>query len=138
MSKKNKSQKVKAKDQPHSIPTTAPSQEKPQNDLPTPPYDKPEAFSETDFPPLPHSPVTEAVPKLGNRHGTQDLDETAGEVGSLAKGSASGLKPSDVTDTGKKEDDKGSLQIKIHLDLHAQVKLELDARVYGDIVIGLL
>ncbi|KAJ5992200.1 hypothetical protein N7451_007924 [Penicillium sp. IBT 35674x] len=39
---------------------------------------------------------------------------------------------------GKEEDDKGSLQIKIHLDLHAKVRLELDADLYGDIVIGLL
>ncbi|CRL29417.1 unnamed protein product [Penicillium camemberti] len=36
------------------------------------------------------------------------------------------------------EDDKGSLQIKIHLNLHAKIKLELDAQIYGDIVIGLL
>jgi hypothetical protein len=37
-----------------------------------------------------------------------------------------------------KEDDKGSLSIKIHLDLHAKVRLDLEADLYGDIVIGLL
>lgn len=40
-------------------------------------------------------------------------------------------------DSGK-EEDKGSLNIKIHLDLHAKVKLDLEADLYGDIVIGLL
>lgn len=38
----------------------------------------------------------------------------------------------------KKDNDKGSLNIKIHLDLHAKVKLDLEADIYGDIVIGLL
>ncbi|KAJ5501854.1 hypothetical protein N7463_004728 [Penicillium fimorum] len=38
----------------------------------------------------------------------------------------------------KKDDDKGSLNIKIHLDLHAKVRLDLEADIYGDIVIGLL
>lgn len=37
----------------------------------------------------------------------------------------------------EKEDD-GSLNIKIHLDLHAKVRLDLEADLYGDIVIGLL
>lgn len=38
----------------------------------------------------------------------------------------------------KKKEDNGSLNIKIHLDLHAKVKLDLEADLYGDIVIGLL
>jgi hypothetical protein len=37
---------------------------------------------------------------------------------------------------GKEE--KNSLQIKIHLNLHAKVRLDLDAKLYGDVVIGLL
>lgn len=45
-------------------------------------------------------------------------------------------------DKRRKEDsekeDKGSLNIRIHLDLHAKVKLDLEADLYGDIVIGLL
>ncbi|KAJ6191059.1 hypothetical protein N7519_001080 [Penicillium mononematosum] len=37
-----------------------------------------------------------------------------------------------------KEEEKGSLNIRIHLDLHAKVRLDLEADLYGDIVIGLL
>ncbi|PYH90160.1 hypothetical protein BO71DRAFT_402453 [Aspergillus ellipticus CBS 707.79] len=36
------------------------------------------------------------------------------------------------------QDEKESLKIRIHLNLHAKVKLDLDAQLYGDIVIGLL
>jgi hypothetical protein len=39
---------------------------------------------------------------------------------------------------GVKEDDKGSLKIRIHLDLRAKVKLDLEADLYGDIIIALL
>ncbi|RAK82586.1 uncharacterized protein BO72DRAFT_482230 [Aspergillus fijiensis CBS 313.89] len=38
----------------------------------------------------------------------------------------------------QEEDGKESLRIRIHLNLHAKVKLELDAQLYGDVVIGLL
>ncbi|CAG8356391.1 unnamed protein product [Penicillium salamii] len=133
MGKKTKAQKAKAKEPP-SIPTT--NQEQPPTDLPTPPYDK-SGFDETDFPPLPHSSITDAGPIQGGRKDSQEVDDTVGAVGDLAKGSAGGLQIPGKTDTGGK-DDKGSLQIKIHLNLHAKVKLELDAQVYGDIVIGLL
>ncbi|KAJ5168935.1 uncharacterized protein N7482_004529 [Penicillium canariense] len=37
-----------------------------------------------------------------------------------------------------KEGDDSSLKIKIRLDLHAKVRLELDAQIYGDITISLL
>jgi hypothetical protein len=30
------------------------------------------------------------------------------------------------------------LKIKIHLNIHAKVRLDLDAQIYGDVVIGLL
>lgn len=134
MAKKTKAQKAKA-NQPPSIPPT--SQEQSPTDLPTPPYDK-SSFNETDFPPLPHSPVlTDTNPITGGRREGQDVDETVGATGDLIKGSTAGLKAPGKTDTGGK-DDSSSLQIKIHLNLHAKVKLELDAQVYGDIVIGLL
>lgn len=38
----------------------------------------------------------------------------------------------------KEKEDDGNLNIKIHLDLHAKVRLDLEADLYGDIVIGLL
>jgi hypothetical protein len=106
------------------------------------PNDTTEGLSETDFPPLPNSPTAETVPTLGGRKGNSP-DDTVGGVGETAQSalpSTGGLSVPGVTDTGKKngEDDKGSLQIKIHLNLHAKVKLELDAQIYGDIVIGLL
>ncbi|RAH85586.1 hypothetical protein BO86DRAFT_436871 [Aspergillus japonicus CBS 114.51] len=47
----------------------------------------------------------------------------------------SGMKAPGAT---QEEDGKESLRIRIHLNLHAKVKLELDAQLYGDIVIGLL
>ena len=40
-------------------------------------------------------------------------------------------------DNEVKKDDNGSLNIRIRLDLHAKVKLDLEADLYGDIVIGL-
>lgn len=36
------------------------------------------------------------------------------------------------------QDEKSNLKISIHLNLRAKVKLDLDAQLYGDIVIGLL
>ncbi|KAJ5470063.1 hypothetical protein N7530_007420 [Penicillium desertorum] len=141
MTKKNKPQKAKSNNTPagsrpsHRMP--------PQNPHNAPlPNDTSEGLSETDFPPLPNSPAAETVPTLGGRKGNSP-DDTVGGVGETAKSalpSTGGLTVPGVTDTGKKngEDDKGSLQIKIHLNLHAKVKLELDAQIYGDIVIGLL
>ncbi|KAJ5155194.1 hypothetical protein N7492_007997 [Penicillium capsulatum] len=41
-----------------------------------------------------------------------------------------------VTKGGDEKD--SSLKIKIHLNLHAKVRLDLDAQIYGDVVIGLL
>ncbi|KAF4764536.1 hypothetical protein N7455_003910 [Penicillium solitum] len=130
MAKKNKSQKAKSDEKPSKGPQSS------HNITPN-------SSSETDFPPLPNSPTTESVPALGGRKGSNLADDPVGAVGETAQGalpSTSGLTVPGVTDTGKKdgEDDKGSLQIKIHLNLHAKIKLELDAQIYGDIVIGLL
>ncbi|KAJ9488750.1 hypothetical protein VN97_g4561 [Penicillium thymicola] len=127
MAKKNKSQKAKSDENPPTGP-------KPSHTI------TPNSSNETDLPPLPNSPTTESG--LGNRKGTP-ADDTTGAISDTAQGAlpkTGGLTIPGVTDTGKKEgeDDKGSLQIKIHLNLHAKVKLELDAQIYGDIVIGLL
>jgi hypothetical protein len=141
MTKKTKPQKAKS-----NKPPSSPGQSHrmlPGNPHHVPlPNDTTEGLSETDFPPLPNSPTAETVPTLGGRKGNSP-DDTAGGVGETAQSalpSTGGLSVPGVTDTGKKngEDDKGSLQIKIHLNLHAKVKLELDAQIYGDIVIGLL
>ena len=141
MTKKTKPQKAKSKKPPqapgssHSMP--------PENTYKVPISNNTcEGLSETDFPPLPNSPTSETVPALGGRKGNPP-DDTVGGIGDAAQSalpSTGGLSVPGITDTGKKngEDDKGSLQIKIHLNLHAKVKLELDAQIYGDIVIGLL
>lgn len=131
MAKKNKSQKAKSDEKPPKGPRLSHN---------ITPNDTTEGLSEADFPPLPNSPTTESVPALGGRKGNP-ADDTLGAVGETAAlPSTGGLTIPGVTDTGKKdgEDDKGSLQIKIHLNLHAKIKLELDAQIYGDIVIGLL
>jgi hypothetical protein len=47
-------------------------------------------------------------------------------------------KKKESTEVENEKDDKGSLNIRIHLDLHAKVRLDLEADLYGDIVIGLL
>ncbi|KAJ5497523.1 hypothetical protein N7463_009510 [Penicillium fimorum] len=129
MAKKNKSQKARSDEKPSTSPKSSHNV-------------TPNSSSETDFPPLPNSPTTESIPALGGRKGNP-ADDPVGAVGETAQGalpSTSGLTVPGVTDTGKKdgEDEKGSLQIKIHLNLHAKIKLELDAQIYGDIVIGLL
>lgn len=93
----------------------------------------------------------------GNRRGRQssasstsstDAIENLVKPETLANGGGELMTPAIARELAKKEkdkeikekgeDDKGSLQIKIHLDLHAKVRLDLDADLYGDIVIGLL
>lgn len=94
----------------------------------------PEAFANS-LPPSPQPSLTSAatdnLPK-GNRKD---------------KPSEDGKKSSDmVPNSGLQvpgaplhsDDEKSSLKIKIHLNLHAKVRLDLDAQVYGDVVIGLL
>ncbi|KAJ5540807.1 hypothetical protein N7494_005883 [Penicillium frequentans] len=85
-------------------------------------------------PPPPSAPTTDARPQ-GGRKGKAD-DEVTGKVGELADTVPNaGLM---IPGAPQQEDDKSSLKIKIHLNLHAKVRLELDAQIYGDIVIGLL
>ncbi|KAJ5090196.1 hypothetical protein N7532_008880 [Penicillium argentinense] len=89
-----------------------------------------------NLPPLPPSPApsTEVRPP-GNRKGNQDPASGATEqAGDLLDNA--GLQIPGVTKGGEEKD--GSLKIKIHLNLHAKVRLDLDAKLYGDIVIGLL
>ncbi|KAJ5941546.1 hypothetical protein N7516_001714 [Penicillium verrucosum] len=129
MAKKNKSQKAKSD-------KNSPTGPKPSQTI------TPNSSNETDLPPLPNSAPTDSATGLGNRKGNP-ADDTTGAISDTAAGtlpSTGGLTIPGETVTGKKEgeDDKGSLQIKIHLNLHAKVKLELDAQIYGDIVIGLL
>ncbi|KAJ5810769.1 hypothetical protein N7447_010285 [Penicillium robsamsonii] len=62
----------------------------------------------------------------------------ANEIPLVGPGAARELAQRKKDSEGKKDDDKGSLNIRIHLDLHAKVRLDLEADLYGDIVIGLL
>lgn len=97
-----------------------------------------------------------AAPALGNRRGRQNSDtsssssdpiESLVDPETLANGEGQLIGPAAARELDKKnnnnqlkkkEDENGSLNIKIHLDLHAKVKLDLEADLYGDIVIGLL
>ncbi|KAJ5756138.1 hypothetical protein N7533_005681 [Penicillium manginii] len=89
-----------------------------------------------NLPPLPSSPATTTRPE-GNRKAGQDpVGDATGQAGELADGLTSGLQIPGKTQGGDEKD--GSLRIKIHLNLHAKVRLDLDAQIYGDIVIGLL
>lgn len=97
---------------------------------------------------------SDVAPTLGkgNRRGRSSESSTSSsdplenlvKPETLANGGGDLITPAIARQLDKKqkeengEDDKGSLQIKIHLDLHAKVRLELDADLYGDIVIGLL
>ncbi|KAJ5768997.1 hypothetical protein N7520_003556 [Penicillium odoratum] len=88
----------------------------------------------------------------GNRRGRQSSESSTSSSDplenlvnpeTLANGGGELMTPAIARELDKKkkkddEDDKGSLQIKIHLDLHAKIRLDLDADLYGDIVIGLL
>lgn len=95
--------------------------------------DTPEQTLANSLPP-PSAPTTDARPQ-GGRKGKAD-DEVTGKVGELADTVPNaGLM---IPGAPQQEDDKSSLKIKIHLNLHAKVRLELDAQIYGDIVIGLL
>jgi hypothetical protein len=123
---------------------------KPKNNQPPPPIDPPNhdqppettqsptdtlpmGLSETDFPPLPHSPIT------GNRQARDD-DNILGTAGDATKELLpnDGMQVPGVTAGTPGKEEKNSLQIKIHLNLHAKVRLDLDAKLYGDVVIGLL
>ncbi|KAJ5102653.1 hypothetical protein N7532_003182 [Penicillium argentinense] len=101
--------------------------------------------------------LSSAAPPLGkgNRRGRQGSESSSSSTDpieslvdpeTLANGEGQLIGPAAARELDKKnkkheeveKDDKGSLNIKIHLDLHAKVKLDLEADLYGDIVIGLL
>lgn len=110
--------------------------------------------------------VTEANPKVdrcsnaaptlgkGNRRGRQNSEsstsssdpiESLVDPETLANGEGQLIGPAAARELDKRskknneeKEDDGSLNIRIHLDLHAKVRLDLDADLYGDIVIGLL
>ncbi|RWQ96410.1 hypothetical protein C8Q69DRAFT_444149 [Paecilomyces variotii] len=81
--------------------------------------------------------LNDTLPK-GDRkkRNSQDSNDSAegNEVATLADKATGKNVSTTKDDDGKKE----SLNIKIHLDLKVKVKLELDAEIYGDVVIGLL
>ncbi|KAJ5294201.1 hypothetical protein PENANT_c028G07767 [Penicillium antarcticum] len=100
------------------------------------------------------APITGA----GNRRGRQNSDDSTASDATdpiqdlvnpqtLAQGDDPLIGPSAaraLDKKNKKDGDQvekkndGSLNIRIHLDLHAKVRLDLEADLYGDIVIGLL
>ncbi|KAJ5104437.1 hypothetical protein NUU61_001784 [Penicillium alfredii] len=92
----------------------------------------------------PSQPATETRPQGGRKGNRPEeelpaLDKNTG--GASAPNGVSGLVPtSDMKMPGVTPgtDEKESLKIKIHLNLHARVRLDLDAQIYGDVVIGLL
>jgi hypothetical protein len=99
-------------------------------------------------------------PGRGNRRSRQNSDDSTASSAAdpieslvdpqtLAQGEGQLIGPSaareldkrnkkDKGEVDKKKNDDGSLNIRIHLDLHAKVRLDLEADLYGDIVIGLL
>ncbi|KAJ5726757.1 uncharacterized protein N7483_008114 [Penicillium malachiteum] len=86
----------------------------------------------------PPSAPTDTRPTGGRKGKTDDeLSGVTDKVGDVVPG---GLPNAGLQIPGAPvgEEDKSSLKIKIHLNIHAKVRLELDAQIYGDIVIGLL
>jgi hypothetical protein len=98
----------------------------------------PEPQALANSPPPSTNAITDTLPK-GGRKGNRP-EEELGNVGNKA-GDIANLPSSGLTIPGETKGDtegKESLKIKIHLNLHAKVRLELDAQIYGDVVIGLL
>jgi hypothetical protein len=102
------------------------------------PSPEPEALANS--PPPSISSLTDNIPK-GGRKGNRPEEEAGnvtdkvGQVGDALP--SNGLSIPGETKGGT-EGKEGSLNIRIHLNLHAKVRLDLDAQIYGDIVIGLL
>ncbi|OJJ81019.1 uncharacterized protein ASPGLDRAFT_38625 [Aspergillus glaucus CBS 516.65] len=82
--------------------------------------------------------TTDTLPR-GNRKGSRS-DEESNKDKDSGNGDKKLVPTSGLEKPGetKEDNEKESLKIKIHLNLHAKVKLDLDAQLYGDIVIGLL
>lgn len=96
--------------------------------------------------PTNYSPPTVSVPTeprpVGGRRNKSD-DETNGSTrgGELVAGGTGAISNAGLQIPGKllnDPDEKAALKIKVHLNLHAKVRLDLDAQIYGDVVIGLL
>lgn len=112
------------KDLPTGTPEPAPEQQDP------PPKQQPANTLSSP----PSAPTSNPI--QGGRKGKDEggLASKAGEV-------AAGAVPNagfELPGAPQLEEDKSSLKIKIHLNIRAKVRLELDAQIYGDVVIGLL
>ncbi|KAJ5108172.1 hypothetical protein N7456_004847 [Penicillium angulare] len=83
---------------------------------------------------------SEARPVGGRRGKSDDEMNGATRGGELVAGNAGGITTAGLQLPGKllNEDEKSALKIKVHLNLHAKVRLDLDAQIYGDVVIGLM
>ena len=81
---------------------------------------------------LPHSQTT-TRPEGGRKNKTPE-----GEVTDVADQALANVGDMKLPGISPKEGDDSSLKIKISLNLHAKVRLDLDAQIYGDITIGLL
>ncbi|KAK5787700.1 hypothetical protein VI817_010197 [Penicillium citrinum] len=86
---------------------------------------------------------SESLP-VGGRRGKSSDDDTNGAAtrgGELVHGREGAISSAGLQMPGQllnDPDEKGALKIKVHLNLHAKVRLDLDAQIYGDVVIGLL
>ncbi|KAJ5280693.1 hypothetical protein N7478_006065 [Penicillium angulare] len=83
---------------------------------------------------------SEARPVGGRRGKSDDEMNGATRGGELVAGNTGGITTAGMQLPGKllNEDEKSALKIKVHLNLHAKVRLDLDAQIYGDVVIGLM
>ncbi|KAJ5217018.1 hypothetical protein N7468_010026 [Penicillium chermesinum] len=90
-----------------------------------------------DIYPSPPSTPTDQRPVGGRKPKGDEGNGLVPKSGDLTKGALpnSGM---EAPGASLPEDEKSSLKIKIHLNLHAKVRLDLDAQIYGDVVIGLL
>ncbi|KAJ5093270.1 hypothetical protein N7456_009131 [Penicillium angulare] len=109
-----------------------------------PPAEQPETTTDEKSTPSEQQPAnisspppSTELPKGGRQARSDPVSGAADQAGALAQGALpnAGL---ELPGTPLQEEEKSSLKIKIHLNIHAKVQLNLDAQIYGDIVIGLL
>lgn len=84
---------------------------------------------------------SEARPVGGRRNKSEDETNGATRGSEMVQGGAGAISNAGLQMPGKLLNDpneKGALKIKVHLNLAAKVRLDLDAQIYGDVVIGLL
>ncbi|KAJ5921284.1 hypothetical protein N7466_009610 [Penicillium verhagenii] len=101
---------------------------------------EPEITADNTSPPS--SMPSESRP-VGGRRGKSDEDANGTRRGGelvAGKSGVGGISTAGLQIPGEllNEDEKSALKIKIHLNLHAKVRLDLDAQIYGDVVIGLM